>query len=369
MRHAHSLVRFMGVVVASMLLIGGAPAQASGTTPVLCTGFTGCQTLGRSEAGYGAVHQQSFWNMTAGHNCTNYVAYRLTHGRLVARPYGTNSALTWGAAASRVGIPVDDRPAVGSVAWWDAGVGGVSKTSGHVAYVEAVQQDGSIVVSEDNLSGDFAWRVVTRHDGRWPSGFIHYPESDGSPSGELLSVASPKPGQLDFYGTSADPDARAGERSYLVTLGGPRGTPGVEQFTFRSEWLRFHRIHSVATRGRTTMYLYALNESGTAGRDAFLGRRDVTIRSASATRATLLDRSIPRRVSPKVRLSLAPSRASGRVEIVRGSTVIKRVTLTAGQRRTVALPRQRAGKWTLRVRYRSTPTFAASSRTLRLRVR
>ena len=142
--------------------------------------------------------------MTAGHNCTNYVAYRLTHGRLVARPPGTDSALTWGPAAVAAGVPVNDVPAVGAVAWWDAGFAGASATSGHVAYVEAIVP-GGVLVSEDNLRGDFRWRLLTRLDGTWPSGFIHYPASDGSPAGEFTSVTSPGAGKLDFWGCGDGP--------------------------------------------------------------------------------------------------------------------------------------------------------------------
>jgi len=367
MRHAHGPVRLLGVAVAMVLSLWAVPAQGA-TMTVLCTGFTGCLTAGRTDGGYGAVFLQSFWSMQAGHNCTNYVAYRLTHGRLVARPPGTNSALTWGPAAAHAGIPVDDVPTVGAVAWWDAGVGGASATSGHVAYVEAVLP-GAVLVSEDNLSGDFRWRLMTRLDGTWPSGFIHYPPSDGSPSGEFTSVTSPDAGTLDFWGSATDPDAPAGNRTYLVSLGGPRGTPGAETFTFESEFFRFHRISRVGSRGPTSMFLYALNTPGTAGRDVFLGQLPVTIRASSVTRAAFVDASIARTQYPKVRVSLAPTQASGTVDVMRGTTLLKRVTMASGTQQTVTLPRQRAGHWTISVRYRRSVAFTASSRTVYLTVR
>ncbi|WP_082582411.1 CHAP domain-containing protein [Aeromicrobium sp. Root236] len=367
MRHAHGPGRLLGVAVAMVMTLWAAPAQGLSLT-VLCTGFTGCLTIGRTDGGYGAAYLQSFWSMTAGHNCTNYVAYRLTHGRLVARPPGTNSALTWGPAATQAGIPVDDVPTVGAIAWWDAGVDGASATSGHVAYVEAIVP-GGVLVSEDNLSGDFRWRLMTRLDGTWPSGFIHYPASDGSPSGEFTSVSSPDVGTLDFWGSSMDPDGPAGNRTYLVSLGGPRGTPGAEVFTFESEFFRFHRISHVSTSGPTSMFLYALNAPGTAGGDALLGQRDVTIRATSVTRASFVDSSITRTQHPRVRISLAPTLASGTVDVMRGSTLVKRVTMISGSRLTVSLPRQRRGRWALSIRYRGTRTYEASSRTVYLRVR
>ena len=365
MRHAHGPVRLLGLAVAMVMTLWAAPAQAAS---VLCTGFTGCLAAGRTNGGYGAVFLTSFWGMKGGHNCTNYVAYRLTHGRLVARPPGTNSALTWGPAAVHAGIPVDDEPAVGAVAWWDAGVGGASATSGHVAYVEAVLP-GAVLVSEDNLDGDFRWRLMTRLDGTWPSGFIHYPASDGSPSGEFTSVTSPDAGTLDFWGSATDPDAPAGDRTYLVSLGGPRGTAGAETYTFDSEFFRFHRISFVGTRGPTSMFLYALNTPGTAGADVLLGQRTVTVRATSVTHASFADSSIARSQHPKLRISLTPTRASGTVDVMRGPTLLKRVTMTSGTRQTVALPRQRKGRWAISVRYRRSVAFTASSRTVYLRVR
>ncbi len=367
MRHAHGPVRLLGAAVALVMTFCAAPAQGLSIT-VLCTGFVGCSTVGRTDGGYGAVYLRSFWGMTAGHNCTNYIAYRLTHGRLVARPPGTNSAMTWGAAAVRAHVPVDDVPAVGDVAWWEAGIGGASATSGHVAYVEAVLP-GAVLVSEDNLHGDFRWRLMTRSDGTWPSGFIHYPASDGSPTGEFISVTSPDAGTLDFWGSASDPDGPSGSRTYLVSLGGPRGTDGAESYTFESEFFRFHRISHVGTRGPTTMYLYALNAPGTAGSDVLLGQRAVTVRSKSATHASFVDSSIARTQHPKLRVSLAPTRASGTVDVMRGSTLLKRVSLLSGTRTTVTLPRQRKGRWTISVRYRRSVAFVASSATVHLTVR
>jgi hypothetical protein len=117
------------------------------------------------------------------------------------------------------------------------------------------------------------------------------------------------------------------------------------------------------------MYLYALNAPGTAGDDVLLGHRSVTIRSTSTTRASFVDSSITRTQHPKVRVSLAPTRASGTVDIMRGSTLLKRITMASGTRQTVTLPRQRRGHWAVVVRYRRSVGYAASSRTVYLRVR
>lgn len=270
----------MGALVAvAVVMTGGvvsaSPAQAASDT-MLCRGFADCVREGRGHAGYAAVYRSSFWNMRPGHNCTNYIGYRLTRGRLVARPAGAVDAGTWGAAARRAGIPVSRSPRVGSIAWWRPGFHGAS-SGGHVAYVEAVRADGSIVVSEDNLGGTFTWRLLTKKGGSWPSGFIRFPESDGSPAGQLLWARSAGAGALRLSGTANEPDVDAGGRRYLVTVGGPREQAGVESFSFTTPFFRFERLKTLATRGPTTIYLYALNTPGTGGTDRLLGSRTVAI--------------------------------------------------------------------------------------------
>jgi surface antigen len=282
MCNAHRLARATGalVVVAMMMVTTGivvaAPAEAAPSSKTLCKGFTACVSQGRGHGGYGPVHKRSFWNMRAGHNCTNYVAYRLTHGRLVPRPPGANDSGTWGSAARKAGIPVSGTPRVGSVAWWKPRHHGASK-GGHVAYVEAVRPDGSVVISEDHLGGTFMWRVLKRKGGAWPSGFIHFRESDGSPAGSLLWARGEGGGQVRLSGTASEPDVEAGQRSYLVSVGGPMGTPGVESYRFSTEFFRFERYTTLATRGPTVLFVYALNTPGTAGADRLLGTAAVSI--------------------------------------------------------------------------------------------
>ena len=369
-RMGQFLGMLLGVTVLSTTLTTASPAHGAST--FLCKGVLACLLAGRGDGGYSVLSLVSYWNQTAGHNCTNYLAYRLTHGgRMVARPPGTASAYTWGDAARKAGVPVDDRPSVGAVAWWTAAA--IGTPSGHVAYVEEVRADGSIVVSEDNLTGDFDWRHVTRGSG-WPSGFIHYPRSDGSPSGTFDSVTSTVAGQIDFWGTSSDPDSFAlvlrPDPTYLVTLGGPRGTAGIESYTFSTPYFNFHRIAGVKTRGPTTMYLYALNTVLTAGHDVLLGSRPVTIRSASTTTAAMVDATITAATSPRIKVTLAPTTAAGRVEITRGSTVLRTITYSSGGTRTytLTLPKQAKGTHTIYARYRGSTKHLTSSAHVTLKV-
>lgn len=148
------------------------PPAAHASSTYLCTSYSGCQERGYSHFGYRKASRQMWWRMYPGHNCTNYVAYRLVRGGMSPdRPWnGEGDADNWGRVKDRI---TDDKPMVGSVAWWKRNVPGAG-SSGHVAYVEKVISPTRIVVSEDSWSGDFHWRRITKSGSGWPSGFIHF---------------------------------------------------------------------------------------------------------------------------------------------------------------------------------------------------
>jgi len=164
----------ISLVTGSLLTLGLLAAVPSGSavagSTTLCSGWSSCTAAGYSDAGYGAVNKSSFWRMYGGHNCTNYVAYRMINaGMSTQRPFsGTGNAWNWGV---QMASQTDRTPTVGAVAWWDKNVAGAG-SAGHVAYVEQVVSATEIVVSEDSWSGDFHWRRITAGSG-WPSGFIH----------------------------------------------------------------------------------------------------------------------------------------------------------------------------------------------------
>jgi hypothetical protein len=109
--------------------------------------------------------------------CTSWVAYRLNErngilfNNYYRQPLGQrwSDATLWAAAADRAGIVHDSRPAVGAVAWYPEG------GLGHVAYVEEVQGNGTIVISEMNFDGHNGFRLLTVHRNgpHWPAQFIH----------------------------------------------------------------------------------------------------------------------------------------------------------------------------------------------------
>ena len=157
-------------VLAALLPLVPPAAHASST--YLCTGYSGCQGNGYAHFGYRKASSRMWWQMYPGHNCTNYVAYRLVRGGMSSvRPWsGTGMAYNWGRAKRGI---TDQTPRVGAVAWWDRYVPGAG-SSGHVAYVEKVLSPRRIVISEDSWSGDFHWRRISKSGSGWPTGFIHF---------------------------------------------------------------------------------------------------------------------------------------------------------------------------------------------------
>jgi surface antigen len=170
-RLPRALVALVCLLLVTTAELGAAgPAQASST--LLCKGYTGCANLAMSNAGYQAASGTMWWRMYAGHNCTNYAAYRMVLSGLPnTRPWsGSGNASNWGHAEAALTNSV---PTVGAVAWWDAYVRPAG-SAGHVAYVEQVVSADEIVVSQDSWGGDFSWARITRVGGSWPSGFIHF---------------------------------------------------------------------------------------------------------------------------------------------------------------------------------------------------
>jgi hypothetical protein len=103
--------------------------------------------------------------------CTSWVAHRLSQLNGISftnwyagRHWG--NADQWAAVAKSIKIKPSEKPRPGDVAWF---------ARGHVAYVENVKQDGSILMSEMNFDGHNDFRMVTLYPGGagWPDKFIH----------------------------------------------------------------------------------------------------------------------------------------------------------------------------------------------------
>ncbi len=111
-----------------------------------------------------------------GRNCTWYV-----HGRMIQLGYCKYAldsmrfnANTWAERADR-GAVVTDQPERGVIAFWEGGVY-FGSALGHVAVVEAVLDNGSILISESSSSASvYNTRLISPGDAIWPTAFIVVP--------------------------------------------------------------------------------------------------------------------------------------------------------------------------------------------------
>ena len=89
--------------------------------------------------------------------CVSYVAWKIdSTGRYVPHFGGAGDAKQWPSTAARHGISSGSTPKVGSAAVFKDG------EYGHVMYVESVNGDGTITVSDYNLKWDGLYRYYTR---------------------------------------------------------------------------------------------------------------------------------------------------------------------------------------------------------------
>jgi len=173
-------VRFVGIATSLLLalvsLSGPLAAQATAGYAILCSGYKGCAEQGMTASGYAQASSTMYWRMYPGHNCTNYVAYRLVKNGLPnTRPWtGSGNAENWGLAMADI---TDQTPTVGAVAWWKQNVWPAG-SAGHVAYVEKVISPTEIIVSQDFWGGDFSWARITKDGKGWPNGFVHFNDID-----------------------------------------------------------------------------------------------------------------------------------------------------------------------------------------------
>ncbi len=100
----------------------------------------------------------SVWNPATGgygyRNCTDWVSFRVrSTGRFV--PGGLGNAKTWDDRAPSYGFKVSSKPKAGAAAVSNGGF------YGHVMYVEAVNDDGTIVISDYNRAGTGKYATST----------------------------------------------------------------------------------------------------------------------------------------------------------------------------------------------------------------
>ena len=121
------------------------------------------------------------WRMYS-RQCTSFAAFRLSNVNGFEIPAAYGNANEWGYRARREGYRVDNRPAIGSIAWSTAG------TYGHVAWVSNVIGD-EIEIEEYNygIRESYNKRVVKANT---MTGFIHFKDLAGGSVGNGQSSAS-----------------------------------------------------------------------------------------------------------------------------------------------------------------------------------
>lgn len=98
--------------------------------------------------------------------CTSFVAWRMVNNNGVGNFSNTmgggrwGNASNWAANAGQLGYRVDNTPAVGAIAFWGPWQGGAG-SAGHVAWVEAVNADGSVNVEEYNFRTAYGYGTRT----------------------------------------------------------------------------------------------------------------------------------------------------------------------------------------------------------------
>lgn len=173
----------VALMVCALATTWGVPLEssASGATSssILCSGYAACSQGPFSTHGYSSHAWTSYWQMYAGDNCTNYVAYAESIFGVLRPSYSLGNADEWVAAASAHGVLVNHTPTVGAVAVWYGDMG----YSGHVAIVEAVGPNVSyVVISQQHMivADGYDWVRIYRDASKnqwqdWPNAFIRFP--------------------------------------------------------------------------------------------------------------------------------------------------------------------------------------------------
>ncbi|WP_410812854.1 RICIN domain-containing protein [Micromonospora sp. 067-2] len=158
---------------------------------VLGVGGVAHATTARNDYPYAGsgVDQVDRWNFYT-RECTSFVAWRINNDAHVnfTNQYGGvtwGNASNWANAARQSGVPVDTRPAVGSVAQFPPNVDGAG-SAGHVAWVIGVG-NGTVTVEDYNYAGPWNGNASYTYGQHTVAtaglNFIHFGGAVGTPGG------------------------------------------------------------------------------------------------------------------------------------------------------------------------------------------
>ena len=118
------------------------------------------------------------WNFFK-YNCTSWAAWKVNqmwgNNEFLNRTSGVylGNANRWANSFIDLGYTVNNTAALGSLAHWDADAP-AHPTAGHIAFVENVYSDGTILISEYNYYAyQYGTRILSPGDDWYPDNFIH----------------------------------------------------------------------------------------------------------------------------------------------------------------------------------------------------
>lgn len=261
----------LAAVLAATLLVVADPATSpAGAQTVLCSGVS-VKDVAKCDPGYAANMPFMHWRMYGGHNCTNYVAYRLGRDGVPEPPYLLGNATTWASRAKAHGVRVDGTPEVGAVGAWPG--------RNHIVYVDEVGP-GYLITSEDNYPGYYPkgmYRKIKVFKGEraYPTQFIHF-KGKSTINGPLPTVSgTPKVGS---------------------TLTADAGTWTPSGVTLSYQWLRDGFIISGAT-GRS--YVLTQSDVGRSMTISVTGTKSgLASRTASSEPTAPVEAATPKVITP-----------------------------------------------------------------------
>lgn len=132
-----------------------APAAAASTASTSTASTQTSSYTYTTGGGFPAVDPSFRASLNGGYfgQCTYYVFNRMAQ---VGTPIGHSmmgNAAEWPSYARSYGYSVSNSPSAGSAIVFQQGLAGADPTYGHVAFVEAVNADGSLYISEMNVRG------------------------------------------------------------------------------------------------------------------------------------------------------------------------------------------------------------------------
>jgi surface antigen len=259
------------VLAATLVILTGPTTSPAAAQTTICSGVS-VKEVQKCDTGWAANMSFMHWRMYGGHNCTNYVAYRLGRDGVAEPPYLLGNANTWASRAKSHGVRVDGTPEVGAVGAWPG--------RNHIVYVEEVGS-GYLITSEDNWPGYYPKGMyrkikVAKGESAYPTQFIHF-KGKSTINGPLPTVS----------GT-----AKVGS-----TLTASSGTWTPSGVTLTYQWLRDGVIISGATK---TSYALTNADVGHAMTISITGSKSglASRTASSAPTAKVADVVKPKVITP-----------------------------------------------------------------------